>query len=314
MQTKITAALVRRLLDNPPAKDTSIFDTALPRFALRIKPVRRAGAKPAALFFIRYTAPGGIERCMKIADPDTMSLDEARRAAKSKLALVDAGRDPKKDLDDARAAPTIKQIADAYLQSPEFAQKAAKVQANDRARIESHIVYRIGGEKANAITASAARRLYQQIANDTRQNKRKRQLGGDGAARKVIRLLAAMLRWAVANEKISTLPFSLRDLNLDGDGSREAVITSPEEYTRLFSTMSDMVAAGTLRPEMKAFFILVASTGLRRSEAQTLRWSQVNLDRRQITLTATKSAKLAKRRGRPGTQTEVECGTAKVCH
>jgi integrase len=305
LQDRITAALVRKLLDAPPAKDTSVFDVVMQRFALRVKPPRRPGARPSAWFFVRYTSPEGIERRKKVGDPTTMSVDEARRAARAVLAVVDAGGDPRAEQQRQRETPTIRQLAQQYLASPEFGEKTPKVQANDRARIKSHITQHIGAEKADAVTGAVARRLRRQVASDTRTNSRKRRLGGPGAARKVIRLLSALLRWAKDNGHIRELPFSLRELNLGGDGAREAVITSSDEYRRLFAKMADMAAAGSLRPQVHAFFVLVASTGLRRGEAQGLRWGNVNLARRQITLTNTKGAKLAHGRGKDQRKTEI---------
>lgn len=305
MQTKITAALVRQLLEAPPERDTSVFDVVLPRFALRVKPPARPGAKPAAIYFVRYTAPDGRERRMKVGDPSSMSVDEARRAAKAKLAVVDADGDPRAEQQQARAVPTIRKLAEQYLASSEFKEKTEKVRANDRARIEAHILPRIGSEKADAVTAVVARRLRRQITEDKRCNARKRRLGGPGAARKVLRLLGAMLNWAKDEGLIAELPFNLRELKLGGDGSRECVITSAAEYARLFTTMDEMVAAGNLRPEARAFFILLASTGLRRGEAQSLHWRQVDLERRQIRLDGSKGARLARQRGRAGGSVEV---------
>jgi integrase len=303
--TKITAAQVRAMLAAPPAKDTSLFDVLLPRFALRVKPSRRPGVRPAAWYFVRYTAPDGRERRMKVGDPDTMSVDEARKAARTVLAVVDAGGDPKTTQERVRAVPTIREVAGLYLASPEFAAKTTKVQLNDRARIDTHIVYRIGGEKADAVTAQVARRLRHQIAADTRHNARKRKLGGAGAARKALRLLAAMLRWAKDEGLITAAPFTLRELNLGGDGSRDATITTMDEYTRLFATMDEMVVQGALRREARALITLIAATGLRRGEAQSLRWSQVDLAQRQIRLNGSKGAALARRRGGTGSLSEI---------
>jgi len=103
--TKITAAQVREMLAAPPAKDTSLFDVLLPRFALRVKPSRRPGGRPAAWYFVRYTAPDGRERRIKVGNPGTMLVEEARKAARAVLAVVDAGGDPKATQERVRAAP-----------------------------------------------------------------------------------------------------------------------------------------------------------------------------------------------------------------
>jgi integrase len=299
MQTRIGAALVRRMLEAPPEKDTTVFDVVLQRFAFRVKP------SGAAWYFVRYTAPDNRERRMKIGDPKTMSVDEARRAAKDKLAIVDGGRDPKGEQDEARVAPTIREVAKKYLASDEFKEKASKTQVCDRARISEHILARIGTEKAAGVTKAVAQRLRRQITDDTRHNSRKRRLGGPGAARKVLRLLETMLRWATDEGLIAEVPFSCRELKLDGDGMRESVITTAEQYSQLFSTMNELVDKGTLRPAVRTFIMLLASTGLRRGEAQSLRWGQVDLARRQITLDGSKGSKLARRRGRVAAQTEI---------
>jgi integrase len=296
MQSRITEGLVRKLLADPPGKDTSIFDTETRRFAFRVKPRKSAGAKPAAWFFVRYTAPDGSECRQKVGDPRTNSVEEARKAGKRVLALVDTGRDPRQEQRRRRATPTMEQLARDYLASEVFARKTDKVKANDRARIASHIIPRIGSAKADAVTIDMARRLYRQIANDTRTNRRKRRLGGPGAARKTLRLTATMLGWAKSETLIQAVPFNLRELELGGDGTRDAVITSADEYARLFATMAEMVIAGSLRPEAEAIFVLIASTGLRRGEAQALHWGQVNLGRRQITLRDTKGVRLARKR------------------
>jgi integrase len=292
MQSRITEGLVRKLLASPPIKDTSVFDLELRRFAFRVKP---AGS---ALFFIRYTAPDGTERRMKVGDPQTTSVEEARKAARQVLMLVDTGHDPLEAQRRRRAAPSVREIADAYLASPTFAAKADKVRDNDRARILSHITNHIGAIEADAVTLNVARRLHRLIAEDTRTNRRGRRLGGPGAARKTLRLGMTILMWARSEGMIPSLPFDLRELKLGGDGTRDVVITSAAEYAQLFTTLDAMVAAGSLRPLTRAFFILLACTGLRRGEAQKLCWGQVDLARRQITLRDTKGARLSRQHGK----------------
>jgi integrase len=299
MQSRLTEGLVRKLLANPPLNDTSVFDIELRRFAFRIKATGRA------LFFIRYTSVDGAERRMKVGDPKTTSVEEARKEAKRVLRLVDTDHDPLQEHRQRRAAPSVQEIADAYLASPAFAAKADKVRDNDRARILSHITHHIGAIKAHAVTLNVANRLHRLIAEDTRTNRRGRRLGGPGAARKTLRLLTAVLTWAKSEKVIQALPFDLRELKLGGDGTRDVVITSAAEYAQLFTTLDEMVGAGSLRPLTRGFFMLLACTGLRRGEAQKLRWGQVDLARRQITLRDTKGARLSRQRGKQQSTVEL---------
>jgi integrase len=301
MIARLTDGLVRRLLADPPLKDTTIFDTELRRFAVRIKPTRRrdgrTDAPPSSWFFVRYTAPDGSERRIKVGSPQTMPVAVARKAARAALQSVDAGQDPAAERQARRAVPTLAVLAEAYLAADDHQAKARAVAAGDQARIGTHILAHVGTLKADAVTLEVARVLLRRITHDTRRNRTGRRLGGASAARKTLRLLNVMLTWGKRTGLLKAVPFDLRDLQLGGEASRDTVITSPDVYARLFATLDTMVADGSLRVSASAAFQVIASTGLRRGEAQTLRWGQVDLTTRQITLTATKGARLAQARG-----------------
>jgi integrase len=162
------------------------------------------------------------------------------------------------------------------------------------AKFELHILPRLGGELLTALTVPAIRRLVRAITTDTRTNNRKCRLGGPGVARKTVRVLSAALGWAIHEGELAQHPFK-GALRLESDGTRETVITEASQYMALFQTMDAMVAAGKLRPVGRAFVIVAALTGMRRSELQTLTWRQVDLAQRRITLTISKGARLAKR-------------------
>jgi integrase len=291
MQTKLTVALIRNLTEgSPPAHDASYFDTALPRFAIRVKPPVKAGAPWASLYYVRYTADGR-ERRIKVGNPKTMSLDDARASARAVLGRVDSGRDPAAETAARRAAWTTAEAWREYEASPEFARKSPRTKVDDAAAATLHVLRHLGSAKLGDIDVPAVRRLYRAVASDQRSNRRRRRLGGPAAARRAVRTLSTLMTWCVADGHLSRNPI-LGALRLPGGGERTVIMDTPEQYAALFETMDQMVAEGRLRPAVRAFVTLLAATGLRRNEARTLCWGDVDLETRRIVLRGTKGSKL----------------------
>jgi integrase len=292
MQVKLYNGLVRKLVEGPPpAVETVLFDVDLRRFALRLKPARTPGAPGAALYFIRYTVAGR-EKRMKVGDPRTMSLEEARKSARARLAVVDSGGDPAGDATAQRHAWTVRQLGEAYLASVDFRQRAERGQDTIRRAIANHLQPHLGVVKLADLDVPAVRRFIGAIEADTRTNSRKRRLGGRGAARKAVRVLSALLTWAVAEGHMKTNPL-IGNIRLTGDGQRTTVMVEPEHYLAFLRAMEELVAEGVLRPVVRAFFIVKALTAMRRGELQALTWRQVDLDRRRIVLRESKGLALA---------------------
>jgi len=145
MQARLTAALVRSLTQQlPPKRETTVFDTLLPRFALRLRPPPAPDRPWPSMYFVRYVAPDGRERKLQIGSPATMDLDAARKAARAMLAVVDRGGDPAAEKAAKRARLSLRQAADLYLASCEFLAKGAQTQNNERAAFRLHVVHHLG--------------------------------------------------------------------------------------------------------------------------------------------------------------------------
>jgi integrase len=223
-----------------------------------------------------------------------MPLPALRAAARTALAIVDAGGDPAADRAKAAAVWVVKDLWAGYSASPEFARCTPEVRQAITGWFVLHILPRLGNKKLTDIDVPMVRRLIRAVTTDTRTNERKRRLGGPSAARKVARLLSTTLTWAIGEGRLERN--SLRGaLRLDADNVRETVITAPQDYVALFTAMDRMAAAGELRPVVRAFFVVAALTGARRGELRSLIWSQVDLVNRRITFSNTKGAKLSKR-------------------
>jgi integrase len=296
MQVKFTEAFRQRICHKqPPAADTSYFSIDIPGLAIRVKPARRPGREWSASAFVRWTEPlTGTERRHTIADARKLTVAEIESLGREALVKIARGWSPAAERTEARAQWTVARLCAEYHASDEFKAKAVATQAREIAICAQHLQRSLGNVRLQALDVPAIRRMLRTVTHDTRTNARGRRMGGAGTARKAARVLSSMLTWAVGQGAITRNPI-IGNLRLDGDGSRETVITEPAEYARLFAAMDRLVAEGQLRSLARAFITLAAATGARRGELQALRRSNVDLRRRQITLTTSKGSKLARR-------------------
>jgi hypothetical protein len=92
---------------------------------------------------VRYVGPDGRERKLKVGNPATMSLDEARKAARAILAIVDQGGDPAVVKATRREQWSIGQAIEAYLESADHRRKTEKVQKGEIAALRQHVANRL---------------------------------------------------------------------------------------------------------------------------------------------------------------------------
>ena len=102
----LTARLARE--SKATAKDTILFDKALPGFGLRIHP---SGRK----VWIVQARIEGRSRRIVIAGYGEMKLAEARRHARGMFARIRAGGNPAEDIRREKGIPTLLEFADEYL-------------------------------------------------------------------------------------------------------------------------------------------------------------------------------------------------------
>jgi integrase len=294
---KLTPGFVRRIATEvPPVKETVYVDQDVPRHYIRCRPASQPGKPWPVESRVRYTVAGR-RVWLTTGNPRTMTLSALREAARAALAIADAGDDPAAARAAKRAAWTVRTLWAAYSVSPDFTRCTPEVRRNVTSKFERHILPRLGHQPIASIDVPMIRRFLRAVATDTRVNSRGRRLGGPGSARKTVHLLNAALTWAICEGELSVN--QLRGaLRLDGDGTRETVITEAGQYTALFAAMDRLVEAGRLRPAVRAFIVCAALTGMRRGEIQSLIWGQVNFAARRITLTDSKGAKLTRRGGR----------------
>lgn len=292
-----------------PSAPTVIYDSEVKGFGLAMRPT---GARS---WVVEYRPGGGgrgvAKRRVKLGDPDVMTVEEARKAARDLLARVTRGKDPAAERAEERAAATVSELSEAWLTRHVGSKRKPNTLASYRATMTCHVLPNLGARKATTLTRADVLRLHEGVARKAekpvkgvRRGAAKGQgRGGEAVANKAVVLLRAMLTWAAdagllpegtANPatKVELFKEKPRDRPLSaGEMERLGRALTLAETTGLpwAGASTDKPPSKTARrPENRvavfdkhavAAVRLLALTGARLREVLHLRWSEVDLDR-----------------------------------
>ena len=296
----LTAFTLKTFLNEPVGRESFIAEGTIKGLFLLRRPATRNARHPnRASWVLRWSDDGKRRKKLIIGDARSISLDAARKAAQANLAKVIQGTDPAQDRRDRRSRRTVAEVWAAYCSDLQFTSKSSGTRYNDANRYRLHVSDRIGSKLIDELDLQTVEKLIAAIRNDSRIGRRGRKLGGDGAAKKVIRLLAAMTTWAIRRKLAKCNPFAGHSFR--ADGSRTEIIEG-EAYHAIFAAIDDLEKDGRLPPVVARALRLIWATGARRSEVTSLRWRHVRLDDARIIIPALehKGGRVAARQGREG--------------
>ena len=268
-------------------KDVIHWDRRIKGLGIRVKP---NGLKT---YVIQYRYRGKSKR-ITIGDLETWDLDKAKERAKELLQLVDQGKDPQA----IKATPTllVSELCAEYLIKLEAGlilgrrgtPKKASTAYTDKGRIKRHIIPLLGSVSIKELTRVDIKHFIEDVTlgktkADIKTNKQGRAIvkGGRGTARRTVGLLGGILSYAVEEGYIETNPCA--GVRKPRDQKRKRRL-QPSEYAILGSLLP------SLDPwQARECIRLIALTGMRKREAVGLKWSQVDLERRILVLTDTKT-------------------------
>lgn len=280
-----------------------IWCDELPGFGLRVEP------KGAKTFVVRYRADGGgrsaTQRQATVGRySEALTPEQARKTAKKMLGAVITGNDPVGDLTAKRREMKVSALIDLYEAEGCVVQRGLRqgepmkptTKAYTLARLRHHVMPLLGTRRVSEITEGDIERFVRDVTNgktakDEKSEKARGRVivrGGEGAARKVVRDLSAVLSFAQRHRIISANPVAMASVRKT-DNRRERFLSN-DEVKRLGSALDDL---GTEGVNSKALDIarLWALTGCRRDEIAGLEWKAADLARGLLIFDDTKTGR-----------------------
>lgn len=273
--------LTKRTLDAvkpDPAREIFVWCSSSPGFGARIYPSGR-------VVFIAQVRVGRAQRRVKIGAYGPYTVEQARERADEIVRAAAEGRDPQREKQDQKAALTVAELLDAYIEAADSGRvltrfgrpKKPSTIAIDKGRIERHIKPLIGKLVARDVKAGDIQRMADAISDGKTAvtaksgNKRGKAVvtGGAGTAARVVELMGGVWTWAAKRDHVA--PLSVTRGVDRVKSSPKARALSPTELKKLGEAVrtaepKDPMAAAALK--------LLALTGMRRQEAVKLMWSE----------------------------------------
>lgn len=291
--------LTKRIVEAAEARPKPYFvwDSETHGFGIRVFPSGRV------IYYIDYRPKSGARKRMKLGPHGVITCEDARKLAIATLGDVIKGGDPLEDQRSQRAAMTVAQLCDRYLADWDIGlvrgkggrPKKASNRSVDEGRIVRHIKPLLGNRRVADLKTSDIAKFQSDVASGkTRaviktERKRGKAIveGGAGTAKRTLGLLGGIFSHAKDIGVLEVNP--AHGVRRMADGVRDRRL-SPDEYRALGAALAQAEAADEAW-QVVAGVRLLALTGCRLGEIQTLRWREVDHASRCLRLTDTKEGK-----------------------
>ncbi len=260
---KLTKSKVERIdAPDPSGKQMLHWDSELPGLG-----VLASGKTKAKTYVVQKRLPNGVVRRLTIGSTKTFTLDQARDDAREKLVEMSRGKDPKLERRKEQArAKTLRSVLDDYLSNTKLRDKSRR---DYRASVERYLGSWLSLPILE-ITPAMVRERHRAIAREVAGEGR---YSGEAAANMAMRTLR--LLWNAAaedaddDETLPANPVRLKKRWFDVE-RRERMVRS--DQLPAFYKAVNKLPSRTARD----YLLLLLFTGLRRREASTLRWDDVD--------------------------------------
>jgi len=264
---KLTKRTVEAL--RPSDRDVFIWDDQIPGFGLRVLPSGKRS------YLIQYRAKGRTRR-LALGRHGVLTPEQARRRAVELLSDVRRGADPSAERNAARNAPSVTELCGRYFADYAEGRKKPRSVAMDRYLAAKHILPALGRRRVADVDRADALRIHNALREKPVLTNRVLALAS--------KMFSLAERWGL--RPVGSNP--CRGVDRFPERARERFL-SEVELARLGEALSEADRLGTETPEVVAALRLLTLTGCRVSEVRTLRWDEVDFERRCLRLRDSKT-------------------------
>lgn len=265
------AKLTKRVVDQASAnsKATSLWDDELKGFGLRVWP---SGRK---VYIVKCRIKGR-QRFITIGPHGPVTAEQARVRAFEILSEAKGGRDPAKELDQARKAPTMKGLGERFLKEHVAVRCKPSTQAEYKRSVELFINPKIGTRKVTDIERQDITELHHGLSHIPYQANRTL-----GVLSKMFSLAES---WGIRPDGSNPCLHVKKYVE-----QKRARFLSPEEFAALGTALREVEQDGSETQAAIDAVRLLMLTGCRLGEIMTLKWDYVDLKARELRLPDSKT-------------------------
>ncbi len=258
MRVLLTTRYLETMKPAGAARHVEVFDSTFHGASFGVRLSRATGRK---VFFVRFVGPDGGRRRMTLGAFPALTLAAARSKAGAMVASVAAGENPANDRLTRLRAPSVKDLAAMYLESPKHLALSEATRDEYSRILGAEILPAIGGLKAEAV----GKRHIAEILDAVLRR-------GSGVMANRVRAMASLLfAFACEREIVDTNPVSgIKPPTVEK--GRDRVLRSDSEIRAVWSAASnDGLVMGSI-------FKVLLLLGQRVGETTKMRWDQIDGD------------------------------------